>query len=231
MKGPAADATDAPQPWGSYCSTLWWRWLVFPCNGAPVEWNWQGKTEVLGVGKNLSQCHFVHHKSHMDWPGIEPGLLPVECFTNTTSGVIIVFPFSTEQPQLVILQNTPTVWLSYVSSRSVDEQTTGELVSDLHLRSRQRCWTRRYRLGNTDKCYIDNGAVLFFENFTWTSSSLHAFTYHIVELSRNICMHIHVYVIGDKSQYTEYTQNNGAVSIVKTIETAPFFCVYPVFAW
>jgi hypothetical protein len=22
--------------------------FVFPCNGAPVEWNWQGKTEVLG---------------------------------------------------------------------------------------------------------------------------------------------------------------------------------------
>jgi hypothetical protein len=26
-----------------------------------------------------------------------------------------------------------------------------------------------------------------------------------------------------------YTQKNGAVSIVKTIETAPFFCVYPVY--
>jgi hypothetical protein len=33
-----------------YCATLWWRWLVFfvfPCNGALVEWNWQGRTEVL----------------------------------------------------------------------------------------------------------------------------------------------------------------------------------------
>jgi hypothetical protein len=35
----------------AYCGTLWWRWLVFSfftSNGAPAEWNWQGKTEVLG---------------------------------------------------------------------------------------------------------------------------------------------------------------------------------------
>jgi hypothetical protein len=43
------------QTYGSleaYCATLWWRFLVsffiFPCNGAPVERNWQRKTEVIG---------------------------------------------------------------------------------------------------------------------------------------------------------------------------------------
>jgi hypothetical protein len=52
-KGPAADTTDAPQPWGFLCNPMMKMKMMmiifcpFPSNGAPVELNWQGKTEEL----------------------------------------------------------------------------------------------------------------------------------------------------------------------------------------
>jgi hypothetical protein len=38
-----------------------------------VEWELAGETEVLV--ENLPQCHFVHQKFYMTWPGIETGPL------------------------------------------------------------------------------------------------------------------------------------------------------------
>jgi hypothetical protein len=37
-----------------------------------VAYELAGEAEALG--ENLSQCHFVHHKSHKAWPGLDPGL-------------------------------------------------------------------------------------------------------------------------------------------------------------
>jgi hypothetical protein len=37
------------------------------------RWNEIDRGKPKYSGKNLSQCHFVHRKSHMDRPGIELG--------------------------------------------------------------------------------------------------------------------------------------------------------------
>jgi hypothetical protein len=74
VKGPAADCTDAPQPWGFLCNPVM-KMTIFFVHFLVMEHRWneidRGKPKYSG--KNLSQCHFVHRKSHMDWPGIEPG--------------------------------------------------------------------------------------------------------------------------------------------------------------
>jgi hypothetical protein len=35
-------------------------------------WNDTGRRKLKYSEKNLYQGHLVHHKFHMDWPGIEP---------------------------------------------------------------------------------------------------------------------------------------------------------------
>jgi hypothetical protein len=58
------------------CATLWWRWrwwLLFSFVLFLVmehRWNETDRGKPKYSGKNLSQCHFVHNKSHMDWPQV-----------------------------------------------------------------------------------------------------------------------------------------------------------------
>jgi hypothetical protein len=44
------------------------RWYI-SVHAEMVKWYWQGKPERLRV--KLSQCHFIHHKSHTNWTGPE----------------------------------------------------------------------------------------------------------------------------------------------------------------
>jgi hypothetical protein len=94
VKGPAADATDAQQPWGLLCNPMMKMisFFVFPCNGAPVEWNWQGKTEVLREKTCPSATLSTTNHTWTD-PGSNPGLRGERPATNplshTTALVII----------------------------------------------------------------------------------------------------------------------------------------------
>ena len=36
-------------------------------------WNDTDRGKLQYWGKNLSHCHFVHHKSYKDWPSSEGG--------------------------------------------------------------------------------------------------------------------------------------------------------------
>jgi len=40
-----------------------------------IVWNDTDREKLTYSEKSLSQCHSGHHKTHMDWPGTEPGPL------------------------------------------------------------------------------------------------------------------------------------------------------------
>jgi hypothetical protein len=49
------------------------------------RWNETDRGKPKYPGKNLSQCHFVHQKSHTDCPGIEPDFRGERSATNRLS--------------------------------------------------------------------------------------------------------------------------------------------------
>jgi hypothetical protein len=51
----------------AYCTNPGWWMMTMISVEQSVQWL-AGETKVLG--ENLLQCHFVHHKSHMTWPGL-----------------------------------------------------------------------------------------------------------------------------------------------------------------
>jgi hypothetical protein len=59
------------------------QFFIFPSNGAPVEYIGSGKPKYSA--KNLSQCHFVQHKSHMDMLTYLHGIINFRLLTTRIS--------------------------------------------------------------------------------------------------------------------------------------------------
>jgi hypothetical protein len=70
IEGPRSRCYGRTAALKAYCATLWWRWSFFFCFSILMEHRWneidRGKPKYSE--RNQSQCHFVHHKSHMDRP-------------------------------------------------------------------------------------------------------------------------------------------------------------------
>jgi hypothetical protein len=71
VKGPAADATDPPQPRGLLCNPVM-KMISFFSFFRVMDHRWneidRGKPKYSGGGGggNHTQCHFVQQKTHMD---------------------------------------------------------------------------------------------------------------------------------------------------------------------
>jgi hypothetical protein len=112
VKGPAADATDTPQPWGLLCNTVMKMLISFfvsPRNGAPVEWNWQGKTKVLG-GRGTCPCA-TSSTTNLTWtdPGSNSDFLDERPATNRLS-LGTAYQFLLLYSTIIVNILIPTVW-------------------------------------------------------------------------------------------------------------------------
>jgi hypothetical protein len=71
IEGPRSRCCGRTTALKAYCATRWgFFWFsVF----MKYRWNEIDRVKPKYSEKNLSQYHFVHHKSHMHWVGMEPG--------------------------------------------------------------------------------------------------------------------------------------------------------------
>jgi hypothetical protein len=94
-----------------------------------VEWELAGETEVLGV--ILPQCHFVHHNSHMIWPGREAGTTAVGSQWLTTWAMAwpkgTIYPLGTflfQQRRRIIFTDFINYWYIQVALYTLGLQSS-----------------------------------------------------------------------------------------------------------
>ena len=66
-------------------------------------WNDTDREAPMYLDRNLSQCHFVHHKPHRDWPGLNPVIRGEGPATDGVKHDSYFYPLF---PQTNLLKNT-----------------------------------------------------------------------------------------------------------------------------
>ena len=79
-----------------YRVLLEWYWQGETEYRVLVEWYWRGNRKYWE--RNLSQCHFVHHKSHMDWTGTEYGWEDCDGTPELTRPISVTIQYSNPVP-------------------------------------------------------------------------------------------------------------------------------------
>jgi hypothetical protein len=132
-------------PWGSII-----------CSG-PIghlctdEWTWDSGGMVIDrrklkySEKNISQCHFIHHTSHTDYPRIEPRSVPWETSkTNHLSSDVILVLFTA-----AVVSNQMCQAVSYEGRKAPFSEFFGFYVIGgfLHPREVDSVWTGFWMIG------------------------------------------------------------------------------------
>ena len=94
-------------------SIAFWRFPDFVCVlqvRVAYRWRlvWSNSGMIMTGGKLTPQCHYRHHKSHMDWPGMKPGNLWWEADICGEKLMVMTWPLKCEILLISVQNSVPT---------------------------------------------------------------------------------------------------------------------------